>query len=502
MELCKIIVVDDEFLLRQGIMHMLDWEKYNFTIAGEARNATQALELIERVKPHIVLCDIVMPNMDGIQLSKVIKKHYPKINIIILSGYDNFDYVKTAFKYGVADYVLKPTLTAEQLLNILVPIQEKLGGNIRIAKRQGDVSKYLLNMLENKKVDPQLIETYFKYEDFTMIGYKIYHEETDTVSLTDEKINDLFREFNPIFLGKTNRVYRIVINHSYEEKLVIDKKWNAFINSLEVEISGVFAIKINRIKSIENLFKAYDGIKDLGRYYFYDYEPRFISVSLSDIMERNLLRFNTKAFMQKATMMDPVIALDFLAEYLDNLNLNNGVQSSELKATVQNCIYNIINLVPIKEENYEEINTKKIVFFNDVSVAKTLEEVKNYYSTINFYLKQLFGVTSNSNKMTNQIKDYIHLHYNEQISLQHIANELHISYSYLSAYFNTHYKESFNDYLNKIRIEKAKEFLVDPNVQISYISELTGYSSPGYFAKVFKKMLGVTPSAYRRMYMK
>lgn len=502
MELCKIIVVDDEFLLRQGIIHMLDWEKYGFTIAGEAGNATQALELIEKVTPHIILCDIVMPNMDGIELSKIIKKRYPKIEVIILSGYDNFDYVKTAFKYGVADYVLKPTLTAEQLLNILVSLQEKFGKNIKISKKQENVSKHLLNMLENKSVDQQLIETYFKQEDFTVIGYKIYHEETDTVSLTDEKINDLFSGLNPIFLRKIDYVYRIIVNHSYEEKLIIDKKWDEFIGSLERTVNGVFAMKINRIKSIEDLFKAYDGIKDLGRYYFYGYEPRSISVSLSDIRTRDLLHFDTKVFMQKATTMGPVVALDFLGEYLDSLNLNNGVQSSEVKATVQNCIYNLINLIPIKKENYEQVNTKKILFFNNVSAAKTLDEVKNYFLNIGCYLKELIGTIDNSNKMMNQIKYYIQLHYNEQISLQNIADELHISYSYLSAYFNSHHKESFNDYLNKIRIEKAKEFLVDPDIQISYISELTGYSSPGYFAKVFKKSLGVTPSTYRRMYMK
>ncbi len=86
--------------------------------------------------------------------------------------------------------------------------------------------------------------------------------------------------------------------------------------------------------------------------------------------------------------------------------------------------------------------------------------------------------------------------------MQEIAKELHISYSYLSAYFNQHFNESFNDYLNGVRIEKAKEFLVDPAVQISYISEMVGYSSPGYFTKVFKKLTAVTPSTYRRKNMK
>lgn len=95
--LCKILVVDDEFIIRQGIIHFVDWKKEGFEIIGEASNGKEALEIIEKMKPHIILCDIVMPVMDGIELSEVIKNQYPDIKIIVLSSYSDFDNVKKMF---------------------------------------------------------------------------------------------------------------------------------------------------------------------------------------------------------------------------------------------------------------------------------------------------------------------------------------------------------------------------------------------------------------------
>ena len=117
--LCKILIVDDEYLLRQGIKHLVDWNKEGFEIIGEASNGKEALDFIEKLKPHIIISDIVMPVMDGVDLAKIVKKKYPEIQIVILSGYSDFNYVKDTFKLGVKDYVLKPKLNPEELVLLL-----------------------------------------------------------------------------------------------------------------------------------------------------------------------------------------------------------------------------------------------------------------------------------------------------------------------------------------------------------------------------------------------
>lgn len=116
---CKVLIVDDEFITRQGISHMIMWEKEGFLLVGEASNGQEGIEMIEKYQPDIVLADIVMPVLNGIEFSMILQEKYPNIKLIILSSYDNFEYVRTTLLNGAVDYVLKPTLNPEILLRAL-----------------------------------------------------------------------------------------------------------------------------------------------------------------------------------------------------------------------------------------------------------------------------------------------------------------------------------------------------------------------------------------------
>ena len=109
-ELCRVLILDDEFIMRQGMKHMMDWEKEGFQIVGEGASGEEGLALVEELHPHIVLADIVMPVMDGIEFSAILGKKHPEIQLIILSSYDKFEYVKTTLLNGASDYILKPML--------------------------------------------------------------------------------------------------------------------------------------------------------------------------------------------------------------------------------------------------------------------------------------------------------------------------------------------------------------------------------------------------------
>jgi len=110
---CSILIVDDELLIRQGLINYLDWESEGFNIVGGAANGKEALEMIEKYKPHIVITDVVMPVMDGIELVKKVKEKYPAIEMIDLSSFEDYEYVRSTFQSGVADYILKPKLNGK-----------------------------------------------------------------------------------------------------------------------------------------------------------------------------------------------------------------------------------------------------------------------------------------------------------------------------------------------------------------------------------------------------
>ena len=142
-EYCKVLIVDDEYIMRQGMKHMLEWEKEGFTIVGEASNGEEALELIEKLKPHIILSDIVMPVINGMEFSQIVQEKYPEIQIIILSSFDNFEYVKTTLLSGVVDYILKPTLNPADLLITMNKAVERIP-NFELSKNEGLSYKKLL----------------------------------------------------------------------------------------------------------------------------------------------------------------------------------------------------------------------------------------------------------------------------------------------------------------------------------------------------------------------
>src|SRR5699024_6703215 len=125
---CKVLIIDDEFIMRQGMKHMLEWEKEGFQIVGEATNGQEGLDLIEKLEPDIVLADIVMPVLDGIEFSQILKQKYPEIQLIILSSYDKFEYVKSTLLNGASDYILKPTLNPEILLKTLQKVARNSPG--------------------------------------------------------------------------------------------------------------------------------------------------------------------------------------------------------------------------------------------------------------------------------------------------------------------------------------------------------------------------------------
>lgn len=135
-EYCRILILDDEFIMRQGMKHMMDWEKEGFQIVGEGSTGEEGLALVEELKPHIVLADIVMPVMDGIEFSAILGKKHPEIQLIILSSYDKFEYVKTTLLNGASDYILKPMLNPESLLETLKKAAGRIPG-FRLKRKAG-----------------------------------------------------------------------------------------------------------------------------------------------------------------------------------------------------------------------------------------------------------------------------------------------------------------------------------------------------------------------------
>ena len=134
----KVLIVDDEYIMRQGLKYMIDWGQEGFEIVGEATNGAEALQCIEALSPQIIICDIVMPQLDGVDFSEAVHRMYPRIQTIILSGYDKYEYVRHTLINGVVDYILKPTLNPEELRRVLQKAVDRIPG-ARMGGTSGEV---------------------------------------------------------------------------------------------------------------------------------------------------------------------------------------------------------------------------------------------------------------------------------------------------------------------------------------------------------------------------
>lgn len=510
--LCRILIVDDEYLLRQGIKHLVDWNKEGFQIVGEASNGNEALDLIERLKPHIIISDIVMPVMDGVDLVKIVKTKYPEIQIVILSGYSDFNYVKDTFKLGVNDYILKPKLNPEELLVLLKNTASNIP-NFTISTSENNntlnADKLLSKLISgfDKSFDEEEIQSIFPHDTFCLTGGNIKNlaniTSKDFLSLKSILLKAAKNHLKDLVyyeINVSNDIFLILINFKNENYSRVLEQINIMLSDVLKKVPETFFVLSNVFSSLYNLEDIYiNNFKPLLGYKFYFKGKNLISY---ENLPKNTSKekFDFKYYSDEIYRLNIDTALSYLKEYLCTAINNCSINEFELKTLFQNALYNIINILDELNFDIEEMDNSKREYFQRIDETKSADELLHLLESI---ANQIYKLLNNNQRslndtMIDKIIEYISEHYYEQLSLKQVADKFHFNYYYLSSYFSSHHKEGFNEYLNKIRVEKAAELLRNDGIAVSEISFMVGYSDHSYFCKVFKKFKKLTPSKYRK----
>lgn len=506
---CRVVIVDDEQLIRQGIKHYMQWEQEGFQIVGEASNGQEALELIEKTKPHIVLTDIVMPIMDGEELTRIVKSKYPHIEIIILSSYGDFDYVRSTFQNGAVDYILKPKLDTESLLTVLktaasrIPSLQEGGEESTVDVNIGHIIEKLISGYDTQ-YDENLILEVFPYSNFCLVAidYRLIENKSlEDISAINSEIEVLITSFAKdvkleIFKIEED-VSVFLVNSSVDFLTRISELAPKILehhSQLSILISEVFT-------SFPQIWMKYNEvIKKMLQYRFYFPDTNIVA-------EKNLLKetpkivsFNLDKFTNDFKHERFDLAFSYLDEHVTALSSSFTTDIFEYKSFFGNVIFTISVLLSNLDFDVKNLENEKFSFFNKIDSAKTASGVVQQLQLFITKAKEVITTKKAQSGFSNfqLILDYIEEHYAEPLSLSDVANTFHFNPSYLSSYFATHNKEGFNEYLNKIRIEEAVKLLLNTTTPISEISGLVGYSDHSYFCKVFKKQKGLSPSQYRR----
>lgn len=534
----KVFLVEDEMVIRRGIKNSIDWEKEGYIFCGEASDGELAYPMIIKEKPDILITDIRMPFMDGLELCKLVKKELPNIKILILSGYDEFDYAKEAIRLGVTEYLLKP-ISSGKLLEALNGVSE----SIRREKEDKDlVRKYMEEMRENtehekQKFFEQMIAGNLSMADALETGKKY------EMSLSAGMYNLLLFRFT---LGEENRKSGELLGEAeYAIEKLTERLEYVFEFQRGVEGWAFLLMADNEeqmservkelSKDLEEIMKNYSTIAYFGG----------IGQPVARLRElEESFREAERALAARFTMeLNRIISVDDIrmAQNVDTLDdieitsfgeiektrtmlekfLNNGVEDE-----IDEFVDVYINELP--EENLKSVLMRQYIIMdayivmmsfcekiegiegemqaqseelkNSMKTIQTVEEIKNY---IRMLLKKIIGVrdTISGRRYSDIIeiaKDQIRKTYmSDEISLNTVAAEVGMSLSYFSSIFSKEMGKTFVEYLTEIRMDRAKELLMCSSMKTSEIGYEVGYKDPHYFSYIFKKTQNCTPKEFR-----
>ncbi|MEH7332383.1 response regulator transcription factor [Neobacillus drentensis] len=500
--LCRTLIVDDEMLIRQGIKHYIDWEQEGFLIVGEASNGQEALELIESTNPHIIITDIVMPIMDGEELTRIVKEQYPQIEIIILSSFGEFDYVRSTFQNGVVDYILKPKLDAQNLLKALktassrIPAFQKVARNTDARLYLGQIIHKLVSGYE-ASYDMNSVLNSFPYSQYCLLGVDLKTLRNDIQTKLEEAIPHYIDQAAHYSFQFDQNIHVLLLNVNKEN---MDRVISLACSFAEANpsISLVLSEEFIELSQIGTIYK--ESLLKLINYRFYFPHKQFLTKRDLPELPVKQESFNLDWFTEEFKRKNFDEAFRYLLEHVGLLSKSYTTEVYEYKAFFGNIIFNITILLSNMEYNVKELENARYSYFKSIEDASNADETA---ALLNQFIEEakaciFSSQTQPDNLNMKKIMEYIRTHYAEPITLKDVAKQFHFNPSYLSNYFSTHNNEGFIEYLNKIRIEEAAKLLIQGTVSISEISGMVGYSDHSYFCKVFKKIKGVSPSQYKR----
>lgn len=507
-EYCKILIVDDELIMRQGIAHMIDWEKEGFQIVGQASNGQEAIDFIKNSTPHIVITDVVMPKIDGIELIRFLQANYSNIKIVVLSSYSDFDYVKSSFQYGAIDYILKPSLNIDELLTTLKKAACKIK-DLSITydeniKEENILSRALLGFDSN--IDFNSLNNIFINDCFYLFGSNTKGLGYD-FKTKDDLVSSILKILTTEFSNETI-IKNIQVNNDTILYIInFKKEYYSSLNDSFIKVSTKLSKRfVNAFFVVSKMFYSINDLKDifendflnLTEQYFYNKNSSLIISDKVKIPE-SIEKFDFKHFSELTSKLEIQNSLDMLTCYITTAISKKSLSKFELKTLIQNCFYNIISTLETLEFNLEKLQALKYKCFNTIEQTMYAENLLLNYNELLIDFSKIIDECQNriSSHMVNKIIQYINEHYADQLTLADVSKLFNFNYYYLSSYFSSHNKEGFNEFVNKIRIEKACDFLKQ-DIPISDISNMVGYSDHSYFCKVFKKFTGITPSKFRK----
>lgn len=512
----KLLIADDEEFSRTCISEMLDWNSYGITVVATAENGLDAWEKVKKYKPDIVITDIKMPQISGLDLLAKIQENHLEIDTIMISGFDEFAFAQKALNLGAKNYLLKPVNPAE-LLNSVITLQDQKNQERR-NKFDGDKEGNLRNMIylsytpeELDEIHDQMLECWDYFQAILLlqmdnISDALYIGETNIYKILLQEIDLFCHDTGSYLLEKSpHNMLFYVLAKSTEE---IEEKISLLLDTIQTILQNVtyddYTVGVSKINhGIEESAKSYLEARRAanmkyvcgnGNIYYAAEEKTDSRVEESDCIDliREIVE-NTVYFKEEE--------VDLLLDRLMSQKRFSGIE--ELRQNVYMIVTGIIRseaLVNIDINSlYPDTSLIIISICNCGDPFEMHRKMKAFLHTIGRKLNEI--KIKKPNQIIERIKRYIEENYQiPEMRLSLIAEKFNFSPAYLSALFKNSCNQNITDYINAVRIEAACRYLIQNEYKISHISELVGYANVTYFYKVFKNLKGCSPRDYLGKY--
>ncbi|MDR0475403.1 MAG: response regulator [Treponema sp.] len=529
----RILVVDDEYLVRLGLKTIIDWARFGCIIAGEAANGKEAFDFFEKNQVDVILTDIKMPVMDGLELTRKVKAINKKVQIIILSHYDEFSYAQEAINLGAFRYLLKSELTKTNLENVLKSlhfssddVQSAEQGvewkeqweayiNDRILQTFAQPSNEIFGEIQKLSQGTTITPTPYKTDECVVfsVSCRITLLASDAREKFPKAVKVLFDEAFGNLAGKGhyyNNDFQFVAIAFHakpqqgEEHLLYEK-----INNFSVQI-------------VKNLHQYYDvnifiGVSSLGKpnsfwQLLQEAHRARIGCFFSDRLFVNIFSESNDLNAGKVEKKGSIVNYTKLVAFFDTdqketmhgyiQNIFTGLRIYKDYTATHDFFIDFLSVGKLIHEKYqlkEEASLSENKFKHDIFYdLPFIDDVEKYIYEL--YLS-LFSTKQNGQASYSHIVkkciDFIHSDFKNNIGLSEAAEKAGVSHSYLSFIFKQETGVNFNAALTQYRIEKAKKLLITTGLRIYQVAEQVGFSNPYYFSKVFKEISGYTCKEYR-----
>lgn len=519
----KVLLVDDEPFILKGLSMIIDWAGEGFEIVDMVSNAQKALVVLKKEQPDLVIADIKMPQMTGLELlAKVRQEKISDAYFVMLSGYSDFEYVKTALQNDCLDYMLKP-VDRNELLNVLSKVRALHEEDVR--KKLDDTIKekevYSRNMISiiQGKFDSDNVEYVKRFLGecegcrYICAELNLASEEIGAISEADKKKyqRELYQQCRHFLDGEDYRCIFDVSLHenSYDVGIIYSENLNKSTNLDEttylehlkntLERSVGFPIQItvgNKVDSLEHLSESAKTVLMTGSFQRFEVHDGKAPDEAWNFSGKAPEKQHIDELLHAIARNEKENIEGLTKQLWDNLKMTD---ERVIRMVINYMMFELLHLASDQDEN---INQQEVFQFINESTLEKInaedagENMTNLLQEYGDYLAQL---RSNKSKgVLGLVEADMKENYKDNITLKDLGKKYYVNAAYLGQTFKKQYGESFKDYLNRIRIEAAAEKLLHTELKIYEIAEEVGYKDLDYFINKFIALKGCTPAKYRK----